>query len=143
MSNILAGVGRGQLKVLDERVNARRAVFEQYVELFKDYKQIQWMPEAKFGRSTRWLSALKFTDTTVDIQRLCQSMLEEKIEVRPLWKPMHRQPVVSDSKYYSHNEGHSISDDLFSSGLCLPSGSNLTESQVERVANVLLSILDK
>ncbi len=143
MSNILAGVGRGQLKVLDERVNARRAVFEQYVELFRGYKEIQWMPEATFGRSTRWLSALTFTGVDIDIQQLCQHMSEEKIEVRPLWKPMHKQPFVSGSDYYPHSDGCSISDNLFASGLCLPSGSNLTEIQVERVAKVLLSILEK
>lgn len=141
MSNILAGIGRGQLKVLDDRVNARRAVFEQYVSLLQDNPHIQWMPEADFGRSTRWLTALNFVDTDVDINKLCYRMSEEKIEVRPLWKPMHKQPVFSEYAYYQH--GDSVSDALFANGVCLPSGSNLTEQQVTRVATVLENMLEK
>jgi len=143
MSNVLAGIGRGQLKVLDDRIEARRAIFEQYVDLLKEYKQIQWMPEAEFGRSTRWLSALRFLDTRIDILQLCQEMAEENIEVRPLWKPMHRQPAFEKYCYFTHEEGVSVSDSLFATGLCLPSGSNLTGAQVKRVVSALKSILER
>ncbi|HID37121.1 MAG TPA: hypothetical protein EYP39_07100 [Ghiorsea sp.] len=125
----------------DDRVSARRAVFEQYVSLLQDNPHIQWMPEADFGRSTRWLTALNFVDTDVDINKLCYRMSEEKIEVRPLWKPMHKQPVFSEYAYYQH--GDSVSDALFANGVCLPSGSNLTEQQVTRVATVLENMLEK
>lgn len=141
MSNILAGIGRGQLKVLDERVEARREVFETYRVLLSDYPQIQWMPEASFGQSTRWLTALTFIDDSVDIMEVCRIMAEENIEVRPLWKPMHLQPVFSEAKSYSHGD-ICVSETLFARGLCLPSGSNLKKVQLERVANVLKRFLD-
>lgn len=142
MSNILAGIGRGQLKVLEDRVNARRAVFEQYQNLLHDCVQIEWMPEAKFGRSNRWLTALSLKESNIDVGSIVKAISKENIEVRQLWKPMHRQPVFSEVKYYKHEEGKSISDELFKSGLCLPSGSNLTQAQVKRVASVLRNTLE-
>jgi len=143
MSNLLAGVGRGQLKVLDDRVNARRKVFENYQELFAECSWIQWMPEAEFGRSNRWLTTLTLSDDiNVDIAEIVENMAAENIEVRPLWKPMHRQPVFSTVDYYQHDSGYSVCDDLFSKGLCLPSGSNLTNEQQQRVAQVLLKLLE-
>ncbi len=143
MSNILAGVGRGQLKVLDDRVNARRKVFENYQALFAECPWIQWMPEAEFGRANRWLTTLTLSDDiNVDIAAIVEKMAAENIEVRPLWKPMHRQPVFSTAEYYQHDTGYSVCDDLFSKGLCLPSGSNLTYEQQQRVAHVLLKLLE-
>lgn len=143
MSNILAGIGRGQLKVLDDRVNARRKVFENYQELFADYPVIQWMPEAGFGRPNRWLSTFTFANgAKVDIFNVAEKMLKENIEVRPLWKPMHQQPVFAYSQYYEHEPGYSVCDDLFSRGLCLPSGSNMSVEQQARVVKTLLHILD-
>jgi pyridoxal phosphate-dependent aminotransferase EpsN len=143
MSNILAGVGRGQLKVLDDRVHARRAVFDMYQSFLGEIDIIQWMPEADFGRATRWLTALTVEHDHFDVLHACKSMAEENIEVRPLWKPMHQQPVFLNRQYFEHECGHSVSETLFAKGLCLPSGSNLSEKQVLKVSKVLRTILEK
>lgn len=132
LSNILAGVGRGQLKVLDERVQARRAVFDRYQDGLSDIGEIKWMPEPNWSRSTRWLTACTIEPNgAVDSERLRHHLAEDLIEARPVWKPMHRQPVFADAAYHSAGN-HSISDRLFETGLCLPSGSNLSNAQIDR-----------
>lgn len=138
LSNLLAGVGRGQLRVLEDRVSARRRNFEYYREVLGDLPGIEFMPEAPWGRHTRWLTTL-----TIDPQELGASRedirlaLEEvNIESRPVWKPMHLQPVFAGCEVV----GGEVSEDLFERGLCLPSGSNLTESDLERVVAVIKSV---
>ncbi|MCL0081189.1 aminotransferase class I/II-fold pyridoxal phosphate-dependent enzyme [Peptococcaceae bacterium] len=135
LSNVLAGIGRGQLRVLAERVNARRAVFERYQAAFAAVAGFEFMPEAAYGRSTRWLTAL-----TVDQKRcgvtaveIIAALSEQNIEARPVWKPLHRQPLFEHCAYYPHDVNASISDRLFANGLCLPSGSNLTGEEQSRV----------
>lgn len=132
LSNILAGVGRGQVKVLDDRVNARRAVFEQYREALGDIEEITWMPEPAWSYSTRWLTTCTIADRgSINSETLRLRLWDDLIEARPVWKPMHRQPVFSDFPYFTAG-GVSVSDHLFETGLCLPSGSNLSEKQVAR-----------
>jgi dTDP-4-amino-4,6-dideoxygalactose transaminase len=134
MSNILAGVGRGQLRVLDERVRARRSVFDFYRKALKDIEAITWMPEPEWSYATHWLSAILVDEKIgITIAQLAQRLQAELIEVRPIWKPMHLQPVFAASPYFPHGD-ESVSDHLFANGLCLPSGSNLTMDQLERVA---------
>lgn len=137
MSNILAGVGRGQLRVLEQRVLARRAVFDQYRLALSDIKSIKWMPEPEWSYSTHWLTACTI-DTSVgkNSAELAKLFMAELIEVRPIWKPMHLQPVFKDCEYFSHGD-ISVSDDLFEYGLCLPSGSNLSEANIDRVVKVV------
>lgn len=138
LSNVLAGIGRGQLKVLDERVNRRRAIFDRYFQEFSNVTGVLFMPEASFGRSTRWLTAL-----TID-QNLCgmtasniiDALAEANIEARPVWKPLHLQPLYSQCSYYSHGE-ESVSEKFFQSGICLPSGSGMSESDQKRVIEIL------
>jgi len=134
MSNILAGVGRAQLEVLDERVNARREVFDRYKIAFSEIEAIEMMPEASFGRSTRWLTALTINPekTTLKPMDLINYLNEHNIEARPVWKPLHLQPLFDGIKYFTHGE-ESISDYLFYNGVCLPSGSNMTVEQQQRV----------
>ena len=142
MSNILAGVGRGQLQVLSERVDERRKVFERYREMLADVPEISWMPEAKFGRSTRWLTAgLLAIEAAVSRDELIQHLAAERIEARHVWKPMHQQPVFADIEFHRHQDG--ISDQLFENGFCLPSSSHLSESQQERICNVIRRILGR
>lgn len=134
LSNVLAGIGRGQLRVLEERVHARRAIFDYYVRELSDLPGIDFMPEADFGRSNRWLTCItvdpvKFGATREDIRLALES---ENIETRPLWKPLHLQPVFKDCPYYGSN----ISEELFDKGLCLPSGSNLMKEDLRRVVEV-------
>src|SRR5690606_34627170 len=135
MSNVLAGIGRGQLRVLEQRVAARRQVFERYQQMLSDTQQLAWMPEAPFGRSTRWLTAgrIRGNDPGETRDTLLRHLAEQLIEARHVWKPMHRQPVFEGFPYYPHREDLSVSDRLFDEGLCLPSGSNLTIEQQERI----------
>lgn len=133
LSNLLAGVGRGQLEVLRERVLARRSVFERYRDGLADVPEIQWMPEPDWSYSTRWLSACTLDPkSAVTNERLRLQLAEDLIEARPVWKPMHRQPVYSTSPYFTAGN-ESISDRLFDHGICLPSGSNMSDGQVNRI----------
>ena len=141
MSNILAGVGRGQLTVLADRVEARRKVFDTYQTELASVEWLAWMPEPEWSYSTHWLSActiregMSAPDRTAVIARLSS----EFIEARPVWKPMHLQPVFSHLSYYEHGNA-SVSDGLFERGLCLPSGSNMSEGQIQRVIETLRAI---
>jgi dTDP-4-amino-4,6-dideoxygalactose transaminase len=137
MSNILAGVGRGQLRVIDERVAARRKVFQAYRDGIADRQAISWMPEPDWSFSTHWLSTCIIDPTCgTDRVALMQRLAGELIEARPLWKPMHLQPVFAGCRHFTDG-GDSVSDRLFRDGLCLPSGSNMTEAQVERIVEVI------
>jgi dTDP-4-amino-4,6-dideoxygalactose transaminase len=142
MSNILAGVGRGQLCVLGQRVEARREVFERYQAELKNYSVFEWMPEPAWSRSNRWLSACTVdTDALgMDVQQLIRRLASERIEARPVWKPMQLQPVFAQCRYFPH-EGQSVSQRLFETGICLPSGSNMSEEQQERVISTLGNLL--
>ncbi|GED15509.1 pyridoxal phosphate-dependent aminotransferase [Aneurinibacillus migulanus] len=135
MSNILAGVGRGQLRVLDDRIQARRAVFDRYANALADTPGFTFMPEAEEGYTTRWLTALTVDEQTAGVSavQIVDALAEENIEARPVWKPLHLQPLFTDCNYYPHAEDRSVSDELFANGLCLPSGSSLTEEEQERV----------
>ena len=134
LSNVLAAIGRGQLKHLDERIAKRRAVFDTYVRAFADIPGISWMPEPEGCFSIRWLTTMLLDPDvhTVSPIDLMQALAAENIESRPLWKPMHLQPVFEGAPYYPHTPG-GVCDALFPRGLCLPSGSNLTDEQQNRV----------
>jgi dTDP-4-amino-4,6-dideoxygalactose transaminase len=138
MSNVLAGIGRGQLRVLEERVAARRANFDFYVKAFRDLPGITFMPEAPWGRHTRWLTALTIDPEAFGADREAVRVALEKqdIEARPVWKPMHLQPVFAS---FERRRG-SVAEDLFRHGLCLPSGSNLTSRELGRVAEAVRSV---
>ncbi len=135
MSNVLAGIGRGQLRVLDQRVAQRRRVFDRYVEALADLSQVQWMPEPGGFHSTRWLTC--FTLAGPDANALCHQVMKSLerhlIEARPVWKPMHLQPLFAGAPYFSHKPDTDVSAHLFRTGICLPSGSNLSEEQQDRV----------
>ena len=135
LSNVLAGIGRGQLRVLDDRVTTRRAIFERYREGLADVSAISWMPEASFGRATRWLSVclLDPAATGLTPAAFIRRLADEKIEARHVWKPLHLQPLFQNCAYFSHTPGASVADQLFARGVCLPSGSNLTRGQQERI----------
>lgn len=138
LSNVLAGIGRGQLKVLSERVLARRRNFDFYYENLCDLPGLGFMPEATFGTATRWLSCI-----TIDPQEFGASrdevrlhLADSNIESRPVWKPLHLQPVFSGCDCF----GGGVAEDLFDRGLCLPSGSNLTTNDLERVVKAIRAI---
>lgn len=136
MSNIVAGIGRGQMEVLSDRVEARRKMHAFYISLFRDIEGVNVFSEPTDEYySNHWLSAIIIDSeiTGKTREELRMALLEENIESRPLWKPMHLQPVFSESPYY----GTHVSEKLFENGLCLPSGSNLTEADKKRIADVI------
>lgn len=145
MSNIVAGIGRAQLEVLDDRVAKRRAVFDKYQEAFADQPGFDFMPELEGTRSNRWLTALTVNPEKAGTFResIIEALNKENIEARPVWKPMHLQPLFDGVKYYPHEEGNSVSDRLFEYGLCLPSGSNMMDEEQDRVIDGIRGLLKK
>jgi dTDP-4-amino-4,6-dideoxygalactose transaminase len=128
MSNIIAGIGRGQMTVIDDHVKKRRSIFELYKKSFVDINEIGFLEEPNDYYSNRWLTCI--TLPSFEIREDLRLFLEkENIESRPLWKPMHLQPIFKDMPKYING----VSDDLFNRGLCIPSGSNLSEIDLERV----------
>lgn len=138
LSNVLAGIGRGQLHVLGDRVAARRHNFEIYQQALGCLPGIEFMPEATFGRATRWLTCLTINPITfgADREQVRLALAKQQIEARPVWKPLHLQPVFADCECI----GGAIAEDLFKWGLCLPSGSNLTIEDLERVIQAIAEI---
>ncbi len=131
MSNVLAGIGRGQLRVLEDRVAARRAVAARYAEALRDAPGVSMQPEATWGTHTRWLSVVHLdpSECPVTPRDLIRALEEEDIESRPVWRPMHLQPLFRDAPVI----GGAVAARLYETGLCLPSSSSLTETDQERV----------
>ena len=136
LSNICAGIGRGQMEVLQERVDKRRENHEFYEELFSGIKAIDVFSEANSDfYSNHWLTSITINPAVTRTTNLdlMNAFAEENIETRPLWKPMHLQPVFKDCPYY----GEDVAEDLFNRGLCVPSGSNITNDDKKRINDVV------
>jgi len=136
MSNVCAGIGRGQLSELSKKVARRRAHFAAYTEAFKNLPGVTMQPEAPWGKSTHWLTCLtidpsKSPKTREDIRLALE---KEEIESRPIWKPLHLQPVFAQAEYH----GRGVSDRIFDHGLCIPSGSGMTDGERQRVIDSIL-----
>ncbi|PFR90094.1 pyridoxal phosphate-dependent aminotransferase [Bacillus cereus] len=145
MSNIIAGVGRAQLEVLDNRVEARRAIFAYYKSQLDDIQGITFMPRLEDTVPNRWLSVFlideKLTGTThLDI---IEALQLKDIEARPVWKPLHLQPAFQGAAYYRHEEHKSVSEILFKQGVCLPSGSSMTREEQDKVITVVKQTIKK
>ncbi len=138
MSNVLAGIGRGQMEVLDDRVAARRSNFEFYKSRLAHFPEIEFLNEPSGFFSNRWLTCI-LTPSYEKRERIRYALLADEVESRPLWKPMHQQPVFKD--YPNYSDGTSA--DLFDRGLCLPSGSNLTTEDLERIVGLISKELTK
>ncbi|PMB24245.1 DegT/DnrJ/EryC1/StrS family aminotransferase [Fischerella thermalis] len=138
LSNVLAGIGRGQLRVLNERVAARRRNFEIYASALGNLPGIEFMPEAEFGCATRWLTCLTIDPEAfgADREQVRLALAAQQIESRPVWKPLHIQPVFAECECF----GGAVAEDLFAHGLCLPSGSNLTDEDLDRVIDGIKSV---
>ncbi len=135
MSNILAGIGRGQLQVLEDRVQARRANFAFYREELSDLPGITFMPEAPWGRHSRWLTVITIDPAQygADRETVRLALEAENIEARPVWKPMHLQPIFAGYD----SVGGAVAESFFANGLCLPSGSNLHPTDQARVVEIV------
>jgi dTDP-4-amino-4,6-dideoxygalactose transaminase len=135
MSNILAAIGRGQLRVLNEGIRRRREIFAYYKQTLSDLPGLEFMPEAPYGKCTRWLTVILISPDEFGANRETVRLALEagNIESRPVWKPMHQQPVFRGCKI----RGGSVSEDLFDRGLCLPSGTALKNSDLERIVSII------
>ncbi|CAM4097494.1 pyridoxal phosphate-dependent aminotransferase [Bacillus manliponensis] len=141
MSNILAGIGRGQLEVLEERIKVRRDIFQRYAKQLSDIGGFHFIRELENTYSNRWLTTLTIEEEGVSAKDVLRALEQENIEARPVWKPLHLQPLFRESKYYSHSEGEDVCSELFKKGICLPSGSNMTVEDQERVIQCIQNIL--
>ncbi|WP_298789322.1 aminotransferase class I/II-fold pyridoxal phosphate-dependent enzyme [uncultured Allomuricauda sp.] len=136
MSNVLAGIGRGQMEVLPERVLARRSNHQFYKENLSGISNIEFLDEPEGSYSNRWLTCI-LTPSFGVREKIRIALGNENIESRPLWKPMHLQPVFENQKHYTNG----VSEDLFTRGLCLPSGSNLGHEELNRICNIIKNLL--
>lgn len=137
MSNVLAGIGRGQLRVLGERVRRRREIAFRYRDAFSDLAGIELMPQAQCGLHTNWLSCFLVDRQSFGVSRdkLILALDDANIESRPIWKPMHLQPLYRDADIY----GGSVAEDLSNRGICLPSSSSMTDDEQDRVIDAVCS----
>lgn len=144
LSNILAGIGRGQFEVLNERIAQKRGIFQKYKSELGNISGLTFMPELENTISNRWLSVLTIDEhqTGITSEELLIALAETNIEARPVWKPLHLQPLYKNCKYYSHDEEHNISEQLFLTGICLPSGTNMSEEEQARVINCIKNKLN-
>lgn len=142
LSNICAAIGRGQLQVIEERIAARQRIFEYYKQFLSAIDGIKFMPEPELGRSTHWLTAftIESSRTGFTVPQLLALFNQNKIEARNVWKPMHLQPLFENCRYYSHQTGSSVSDQLFMQGICVPSGSNLTFEEQNQIIGLIYQI---
>ncbi|HDR7323052.1 MULTISPECIES: aminotransferase class I/II-fold pyridoxal phosphate-dependent enzyme [Bacillus] len=144
LSNILAGIGRGQLEVLEDRVRARRFVYKRYYEALSHMPGFYFMPELEHTRPNRWLTTLTIDEkeSGISIGKLLRILAEENIEARPMWKPLHMQSLFKEKKYYPHSKNEDVSQYLFQSGICLPSGSNMLAEDQQRVIQSILKVVE-
>ncbi len=135
MSNVLAAIGRGQLRALSDRVQRKREIFDHYQEHLSDLPGISFMPEPNFARSTRWLTCLTIDLEQAGISRdaVIQELENNNIESRPTWKPMHMQPLYADCA----TVGGQVAEALFRNGLCLPSGTSMSDDDTEEVIRII------
>ncbi|RLQ97525.1 DegT/DnrJ/EryC1/StrS family aminotransferase [Falsibacillus albus] len=145
LSNVLAGIGRGQLLHIEERVRKRREIFKKYKHALGSIEGIAFMPEPEHSRSNRWLTAILLDPSVLSTTpiELIDGMENFNIEARPIWKPLHLQPIFKNNHYFPHEEEQSVSAHLFNTGLCLPSGSSLTPVDQDRIIAAIKDVLSK
>lgn len=143
MSNVVAGIGRGQIKVLDERIAKKKEIFETYKEAFKDIDDIEMMNICDFGEPNYWLSVATIMEgSKVKPLDIILALEKENIESRPVWKPMHLQPFFKGCKFFSSLEEGSVSEDLFNRGICLPSDTKMTGEDMNNVISITKSLFE-
>ncbi|PKN06913.1 MAG: aminotransferase DegT [Deltaproteobacteria bacterium HGW-Deltaproteobacteria-8] len=145
LSNILAAIGLGQLDVLEARVAKRRQIFRWYEQALAGLPGLTFMPEAAYGKSNRWLTVIEIDAQSFGAtpEAVRQALEDENIESRPVWKPMHQQPVFADCRLFSGKDGGAVAEEQFARGLCLPSGTAMAQDDVVRVAGIIKSFRHK
>lgn len=140
MSNVLAGIGRGQLQVLETRIQQKKAIFKRYEEAFKEIEGLNMMPIREYGEPNYWLScAILDAECQIKPLDIILALEAENIESRPIWKPMHLQPIFKDYPYYM-DDNQSVSEDVFNRGICLPSDTKMTIEEQEYVIEIIKSL---
>ena len=134
LSNVLAAIGVGQMEVIEDRVNKKREIFKWYKEFLDDMEEIEFMPELENSRGNRWLSAITFSKT--NINKVIEALEYINVESRPLWKPMHMQPLFKNCKTYLDG----TSEELFQKGLCLASSTTMTKEDVKNICEVIKNV---
>ena len=138
MSNVVAGIGRGQLKVLNQRIAKKKDIYETYKEAFKEIEDIEMMNICDFGESNYWLSVMTLKATSkVKPLDIMIALEKENIESRPVWKPMHLQPVFNQYPFFTATEDRPVSEDYFNRGVCLPSDTKMTSEEQRRVIEII------
>ena len=138
MSNICAGIGRGQLKVLDDRIAKKTEIYEKYKEAFETIPEIKMQPYLKNSKPNHWLSTIILDENSkVKPIDIIEKLEKENIETRPVWKPMHMQPVFASYDFIKIAENKSVAQDIFERGVCLPSDTKMTEEEQERVIETI------
>lgn len=138
MSNVVAGIGRGQLKVLNERIVKKKEIYETYKEAFRDIEDIEMMSICDFGESNYWLSVMTLKETSqVKPLDIMLALEKENIESRPVWKPMHMQPVFKQYPFFTATDDQPVSEDYFKRGICLPSDTKMTAEQQQHVIDII------
>lgn len=141
MSNICAGIGRGQLKVLDKRIEKKTKIYETYQKLFKDIPEIKMQPYLEKSKPNHWLSAILLDENSkIKPLDIIVALEKENIESRPIWKPMHLQPVFENCDFITTAKQGSNSQDIFERGVCLPSDTKMTEEEQERVIKTIKNL---
>lgn len=145
MSNVVAGIGRGQLMHLDEHLRLKRAIYQRYQEAFADMDEIAMNPMNPKGDANNWLSCITIAkNSKVTPDRIMDALEAENIESRPIWKPMHLQPVFAACEFFGHNEKEpSVSEDIFNRGVCLPSDIKNTDADMERVIGIVRGLFHR
>ena len=138
MSNVCAAIGCGQFENLDDKIRMKREIFQRYVEGFKDVPEIEMIKEPEGLVSTHWLSIMKLSESSrVRPLDIMEALEAENIESRPIWKPMHMQPVFAECEFFAHDDKRPVSEELFENGVCLPSDTNMTAEDQERVIEII------
>ena len=138
MSNIVAGIGCGQMQYLEEHIQKKHEIYKAYKDAFSDIKEIEMNPLNKAGIDNNWLSCMTISaDSDVTPTQVMDVLEAENIETRPIWKPMHMQPVFEEYDFIQVEDGMSVSEDIFSRGLCLPSDIKNTREDMERIIKVV------
>lgn len=138
MSNVCAAIGCGQFECLDKKIKMKQEIFNRYLEGFKDIKEIEMLKEDEKRVSTHWLSVMRLNNSKITPNDILEALEKENIESRPIWKPMHMQPIFKKYPFFNHNaKGISISEELFKNGICLPSDTNMTKKEQERVIEII------
>jgi dTDP-4-amino-4,6-dideoxygalactose transaminase len=132
MSNIVAGIGRGQLKVLENRISKKKYIFENYKKELKNFEGIEFMPINDWNEPNYWLSCITVRGKVRPIE-IMEALEKDNIETRPIWKPMHMQPYFEEYDFI----GEGVSEKIFESGVCLPSDTKMTDEEMKRVCNTI------